>query len=331
MCIYHCSATTISRSSGRSACAAAAYRAAEKITDARTGITHDFTRKGGVIYSEILAPAGSPVWVTNRAELWNHAEQAEEKSTRRSTATTAREFNIALPHELDRDTQIASVHEFALYIVTTYGVAVDFSIHEPSNEGDKRNDHVHLMLTDRRITDAGFAGKVRELNIYNGGKAQIAAIRERWADIANRFLERAGIHDCIDHRCYKSQCNGREPTTHLGVAATALERRGVATERGNRNRVAQEVNALRAELEEVRETMIPVELPETYEGKKDDMADAFLEQHKFDHQKVTETPKISARKMTHEERIKEAEAKAKVARELRHQLERGHPRLGRGR
>ena len=362
MAIYHFSATTISRSTGRSACAAAAYRAAEKITDERTGITYDFTKKGGVLYSEINAPAGSPKWTSSRAELWNSAEQAENASTRRATATTAREFNIALPHELDRDAHIALVREFALLIVTTYGVAVDFSIHEPGKDGDQRNHHVHLMLTDRRITDVGFTVKVRELNIFNGGKANIASIREQWAGIANRFLERAGVLEGIDHRSYKSQHIDREATTHLGVAATALERRGVATERGDRNRVAQEINALRKEFEEVGETMHAQELAERYEGKEvakieakekadaatsaggfdqEDLsgrtpdshrkAAALPEQHKFDQQKDTETPQPSATEMTYEERIKEAETKAKASKERRRMLERDHPRTGRGR
>ena len=277
MAIYHCNATTISRSSGRSACAAAAYRAGEKIIDERTGLIHDFTRKGGVLHSEIVAPVGASTWATNRAKLWNRAEQAEDKSTRRASATTAREFNIALPHELDREAQIASCQEFAQYIVDTYSVAVDFSIHEPSKEGDNRNRHVHFMLTDRRITESGFAAKVRELNIFGGGKANIVTIRERWAKIANCFLERGGIHEGIDHRSYKSQGINREATTHLGVIATALERRGVATERGDRNRTAQKINELREELEDAGETMRALELAETYEGKDADEIEAVEE------------------------------------------------------
>lgn len=385
MAIYHFNATAISRSSGRSACAAAAYRAAEKITDQRTGIIYDFTRKGGVLYSEIMAPAGSQIWAISRAELWNRAEQAEDTSTRRATATTAREFNIALPHELDSDAQLASSREFALYLVTTYCVAVDFSIHEPSKEGDTRNYHVHFMLTDRRITDAGFADKVRELNIFNGGKANIASIREQWSKIANRFLDRAGVHEGIDHRSYKSQGLNREATTHLGVAAAALERRGETSERGDRNRVAQEINTLRAKLGEVGETMHALELAETCESKEAadtnhaessntliaiaecgefvsmnaeqytafsqptsagdfDPADitgrtpdsrseaaALSEQQKLDQQKVTETLKPSATKITHEEMVKEAKAKAKAAKELRRMLALDHPSRDRSR
>ncbi len=268
MAIPHCSAKTISRSLGRSICAAAAYRSGGKIKDKRTGIIYDFTRKGGVLHSEIFVREGSPSWTTNRAELWNRAEQAEDKSTRRATATTARELIIALPHELDRYAQRNLAREFAQYLVITYGVAVDLCIHAPGKDADKRNDHAHLLLTDRRITEAGFADKVRELNIANGGRENIGSIREQWAKITNLFLERAGVHEKIDHRSYKSQGIDREATTHLGVAATALERRGVATKRGDRNRVAREINALREEFEKMCETMLALELAETYEVKE---------------------------------------------------------------
>lgn len=363
MAIYHCSVSVISRSAGRSSCAAAAYRAGEKITDVRTGLTHDFTRKGGVMYSEILAPAGSPVWATNRAELWNHAEQREEKSTRRATATTAREFRLALPHELNLDEQITLTRAFGQYLVNNYGVAVDFSIHAPDKEGDDRNFHAHVLITDRRITDAGFADKVRELSPQNGGRAHIIAIREKWAEIVNQHLERAGSMKRVDHRSYKSQCVEREPTKHLGGAANALERRGEKTERGNFNRAAAEINAIRAEIKALGEELHADELAEIYEGKADaeikaiekgtdkgasvggidsavmsgSLADSrrkvveLSEQHKLDQQKATETPKPSATKMTHEARIKESEIKAKASRERRHMLELDHPRPGRGR
>lgn len=337
MAIYHCSAKTISRSAGRSACAAAAYRAGEKITDKRTGITHDFTRKDGVLYSEIFLPAGSPSWATNRSELWNSAELAEEKSTRRATATTAREFIIALPHELNSDDQLSLAREFAQYLVTTYGVAVDLCIHEPSKDGDKRNNHAHLLITDRRITDTGFAGKVRELNIANGGRANIVSIREHWAKITNRFLQKAGLHEGIDRRSYKALGINREATTHLGVVATALERRGVATKRGNRNRVARVINALREECEKIGESMPALELAET-SGQPTKVLEAapklaatLSEQHKSAQQKDTETQKPLASKMTHEERIKEAMLKAKASKARRRLFERDQLMLDRGR
>ena len=96
MAIFHLQINTVSRSAGRSATAAAAYRAGEKIVDERTGEIHDYTRKGGVEASALFAPAGSPEWAADRAQLWNSAEGAEN----RKNSTVAREFVIALPAEL---------------------------------------------------------------------------------------------------------------------------------------------------------------------------------------------------------------------------------------
>ncbi len=155
--IYSLHVKTVSRSAGRSVVAAAAYRAAENIGDDRLGVVWDFTRKCGVLHSEIMAPAGAPEWARDRAELWNAAERAEDKSTRRSSATTGRDIILALPHELSDEQRIDAVREFAAALVERYGVAVDFAIHAPDRHSDERNYHAHLLMTTRRIG----AGRVR--------------------------------------------------------------------------------------------------------------------------------------------------------------------------
>ena len=109
MAIYHLSVKTISRSAGRSATAAAAYRAGIKITDERTGELHDYSRKSGVEYTELVLPAHAPDWATNRAALWNAAEQAET----RKNSTVAREFEIALPSELSPEERQRLAVDFA--------------------------------------------------------------------------------------------------------------------------------------------------------------------------------------------------------------------------
>ncbi|MBP7340489.1 MobQ family relaxase [Niveispirillum sp.] len=249
MAIYHCSASTIGRSSGRSIVAAAAYRAGAVLTDQRTGLTHDFSRKRGILHTEIMAPLGAPPWATDRAQLWNAAERAEDKSTRRATATTGREFCLALPHELTRAQRLVLVRAFARYMVDTYGVVVDFALHAPDRRSDDRNFHAHILITDRRMTDAGFGEKVRELNIANGGKRNVCAIRKAWADLANRHLEMAGIDARIDHRSYEAQWIDREATQHLGPSASAMERRGERSDIGDANRAAQARNQERAAVE----------------------------------------------------------------------------------
>jgi hypothetical protein len=94
--IYHLSIKIISRGKGKSAVAAAAYRAGETITNEYDGITHDYSRKGGVVHAEILLPENAPEEYRSRAVLWN----AVEKSERYKTAQLAREIEIALPVEL---------------------------------------------------------------------------------------------------------------------------------------------------------------------------------------------------------------------------------------
>lgn len=143
MAIYHCTTKTINRSSGRTAVASSAYRSGEKLKDERTGLTHDFTKKEGVAHSEIISNLGVPI---DRSELWNMAEQAEN----RKDARTAREWVIALPEELDAEQRKDAAREFAQNLVNKYGVVADVAIHEPSKGGDDRNHHAHIMLTTRK-------------------------------------------------------------------------------------------------------------------------------------------------------------------------------------
>jgi len=108
MAIYHFSGTVISRSQGRSAVACAAYRAAERLHDERYDKTHDYSRKEDVAYTEILLPEGAPAWMQDRQTLWNAVESCEK----RKDAQLAREFNFALPRELNLEQNIALAREF---------------------------------------------------------------------------------------------------------------------------------------------------------------------------------------------------------------------------
>src|SRR5574343_1965825 len=109
MAIYHLSVKTISRSAGRSATAAAAYRAGVEIADTRTGGVHDYRRKGGVEHRELVVPVDAPDWARDRAALGNAAEVAEV----RKNSTVAREFEIALPSELSGEARRALAVDFA--------------------------------------------------------------------------------------------------------------------------------------------------------------------------------------------------------------------------
>ena len=219
MAIYHLSVKTIGRSEGRSATAAAAYRAADKITDERTGEMHDYTRKGGVSYTEIVLPNNAPTWATNRAELWNTAEQSET----RKNSTVAREFEIALPSELSEKERQRLAVDFAKEIVERHKVAADVAIHEPSRGGDNKNHQAHILITTRQLTEDGFTKKTRELDDRKSG--EIDRWRERFAELQNERLKQNCVAETVDHRTLKAQGIDREPSKHLGVEATNYERR----------------------------------------------------------------------------------------------------------
>lgn len=219
MAIYHLSVKTISRSVGRSATAAAAYRAGVEILDARTGEVHDYRRKGGVVHSEIVLPVGAPEWARDRSALWNAAEQAEV----RKNSTVAREFEIALPSELSEAGRLALAVDFAKEIVVRHGCAVDVAIHEPGREGDSRNHHAHLLLSTRKLRPEGFTDKTRELDQRQSG--EVDYWRSRYAELQNERLKEAGLSVRVDHRSLKAQGVDREPTKHLGRSATGYERR----------------------------------------------------------------------------------------------------------
>ena len=213
MAIYHLRATMISRSTGRSATAAAAYRSAERIHDQRTGLSFDYRARSGVEHVEILAPERSPDWVQDRAALWNAVEAAET----RKNSQVAREIRVALPAELDREQRIALVRDFCQRSFVDRGMVADIALHAPGREGDERNHHAHILLTTREIGPEGFSAKNRDWN----AKELLEDWREAWARDSNHALERCGHEARIDHRTLEAQ---REE---------ALERSVQARERGD--------------------------------------------------------------------------------------------------
>jgi ATP-dependent exoDNAse (exonuclease V) alpha subunit len=216
MAIYHLSASMIGRSSGRSATASAAYRAACVVRDERTGEVHDYGRKTGVEATLILAPEGAPDWAHDRMALWNAVEAVET----RKDAQVAREITVALPAELDAADRRALVEGWVADQLVSQGMVADIAFHTPHREGDQRNHHAHILLTTRVLGPEGFGPKERGWN----GKDQLATWRESWAEAQNRALERAHVSERVDHRGLAAQGLEDLPTRHLGPAATALER-----------------------------------------------------------------------------------------------------------
>ena len=249
MAIYHLSVKTISRSDGRSATAAAAYRSGERIADLRTGDIHDYSRKGGVESCTLILPSSAPVWAKDRRVLWNAAEQAET----RKNSTVAREFEIALPEELGAEQRKALAHELARAICERHGCAVDVAIHRPGGKGDTRNHHAHLLLTTRRLGENGFTEKTRELD--DKKTKQVECWREQFAVLQNNYLDRAGSSSRVSHESLEAQGIDRIAQVHIGPKVLEMEARGIRTERGNRASEIAEQNAKIMQLDDHRKAL----------------------------------------------------------------------------
>lgn len=271
MAIGSASVQSISRSGGRSATAAAAYRTAQKITDERTGQIHDYTRKGGVVDLAMYLPDGAPAMTT--AELWNKAESAEN----RKNSQVARELLVALPHELTEVQRRELVDAIAGAMVERYSVAAEAAIHRPGAEGDQRNHHVHLMFTTRRMDASGqLTEKTRELDVKPRSSAEMLWIRGMVEESTNQALERAGLDERIDMRSLADQAAAamaefnigplpldqhadalmqfmetlRLPTLHEGPDLTAAKRAAKRRAEPSLSILAQE-NKLRGERQEL--------------------------------------------------------------------------------
>lgn len=239
MADYRLSAQVISRGKGQSSVASAAYRAAARLDDPRTGEIHDYTRKGGVVFSAVLAPEDAPEWMRDRGQLWQGVEAAEK----RRDAQLARELQLSLPHELTQEQRKELLLGFVRDQFVNQGMIADVAMHLPDRDGDARNHHAHVMLTMRELTGDGFGNKVRDWNSAD----TLQAWREQWAHHQNRALERHGHHARVDHRSYEAQGIDREPSQHLGPTAADMERKGKPSRIGDENRAASFNNASRAD------------------------------------------------------------------------------------
>ena len=230
MAIYHAQFQVIGRSAGRSATAAAAYRAGESITDTRTGIVHDYSRKRGVDAAFILTPSDAPSWAADRAQLWNNVEQSEK----RKDAQLCRELNVAIPIELPHADRIQLVEDYVQSTFVDQGMIADVCFHDL----DTHNPHAHVMLTMRELDGEVFGKKNRDWN----SKELLVEWREKWAVAANKQLQASGEQVSIDHRSLADQGIERLPGIKLGPAVSAMEKRGIRTERGDRLRRIHKIN-----------------------------------------------------------------------------------------
>jgi hypothetical protein len=232
--IYSASVSTIGRSAGRSATAAAAYRTGTVVIDERQGLIHDYSRKGGVDHVSRHYPEGVADMGTD--ELWNRAELAEKKKN----ANVARELLIALPHELQPFQRRELAEVISGKLVGRFHVAVESSVHLPDKEGDQRNHHAHILFTTRVMDSDGKLGdKTRALDErYGRGPKEIEWIREMVEIETNLSLEAAGLDVRVDRRSLEQQqaaafaagdleaanALDREPQAHEGPRVTQIRR-----------------------------------------------------------------------------------------------------------
>lgn len=295
MSIYHCSIKNISRSSGRSAVACAAYRSGEELEDVETGITHDYRKKTGIAFAEIFLCKNAPERFQNREELWNEVEKIEKAAD----ARLAREIEVAIPRELSLEEMKNLVTGYAK-MLTEEGMCVDAAIHLKVG-----NPHAHLMCTTRKIKADGtwdqkekkvyaldeFGNKIpvidqetREQKIGARGrriwkrvtvaandlnaKENVEKWRKMWSEHCNAYLE---PEQQIDHRSYERQ--GKKdviPTIHEGYAAREMEKRGKLAERCEINReiaaANRDIKAILAEPEPDHRTKIERQVDELLNG-----------------------------------------------------------------
>ena len=260
---FHFSVNIISRGKGKSAVASAAYISGEKIKNEWDGVTHDYTKKQGVISKEIFLPDHAPEEYKDRKTLWNSVELFEKNSN----AQLARNFIISLPKELSIEENKKMIEEYIQNNFVKEGMIVDLAIHDESRDGNQ-NIHAHIMTIVRPINEDGTWGqkskkeyildekgekilnkngkpKTRkvELTTWND-KGNVEKWRENFSDLCNEYLAKNNIEKRVDHRSFKRQGIKQIPTIHLGASASAMERKGISTEKGDINREIKKQNEL---------------------------------------------------------------------------------------
>ena len=263
--LFHFHVTQIKRGAGQSAIASAAYRAGEKLHSEYYGEISDYTRKGGVICSEILLPSHAPPEYADRETLWNAVEKAE----RGKKAQLAYSFDIALQNEFSMQENIALARQFLLENFVSRGMMVDFAVHSPDKEDASiSNPHFHVMCPIRPLDEHGRWGNKQRREyvldehgerildeagnyVFNAvpttdwGKPEtLEEWRQAWADLCNAKFAEKGLDCQIDHRSYERQGIEQIPTVHGGPSVRAMKAKGIRTDKGDFNRWVRKTNAM---------------------------------------------------------------------------------------
>ena len=265
MALFHFSVTQVKRSDGQSAIASAAYRSGERLYSEYYGEFSDYTRKEGVISTDILLPSHAPPEFANRQTLWNAVEKAE----RGKKAQLAYSFDIALQNEFSQDENAALARQFLLEQLVSRGMIVDYALHAPDKEpGGIPNPHIHIMCPIRPLDENGKWGakqhrayalddsgnRIRDENgnyVFNavpttdwGKPDTLEEWRRVWAEMCNAKFEEKELACHIDNRSYERQGIDQIPTKHEGPTVRAMEAKGIKTEKGELNRWIRATNKL---------------------------------------------------------------------------------------
>ncbi|ODU19551.1 MAG: Ti-type conjugative transfer relaxase TraA [Sphingomonas sp. SCN 67-18] len=223
MAIYHFSAKIISRKTGGSAVAAAAYRSASELHDDRLNRNHDFSNKAGVIHSEVMLPQGAPERLNDRSTLWNETEAREK----RHDAQLAREVEFSIPREMNEKQGVSLARDFVQKQMVDRGMIADLNVHwDRANDGSPK-PHAHVMLSMRDVGPDGFGNKVVAWN----DRALLKDWREAWAAHVNERMAELGLEGRIDHRTLEAQGIELEPQHKIGPAASRRPEQGLEAER----------------------------------------------------------------------------------------------------
>ncbi|HDS1832067.1 TPA: MobA/MobL family protein [Stenotrophomonas maltophilia] len=241
MAIYHATMKSFSRGKGDSSVAAAAYRAGFDVLDVGTGLGHNYSRRHGVAFHQMLAPRGAPSWCLDAKKFWNANEAAET----RLNARVCREVEVSLPHSLAADQRQELALALGQLLVDRFQVAVLVAVHKPSKQGDQRNHHVHLLMSARKVDQDGLGERAcAEFDARQGGGTRaLRQIRKDIEQVINRHLAMAGHKSRVDHRSLRAQARDaalqgdferartltRKPMRHLGKARVAVERKSKFT------------------------------------------------------------------------------------------------------
>ena len=271
MALYHFSVKQVSRGKGQTVVNSAAYISGQKLYNDYYGQTHDYTKKSGVVFTEILTPEYVPERLTDRETLWNEVEKIEKGKR----AQLAYSFDIALQNELTLDENIELAREFCREQFVARGMIVDLAVHEgkSKNEDEPDNPHFHVLAPIRPITEESWGNKQKREYVLDedGNRIKDAkgndvfnAVsttgwndpellkewRRAWTEKVNEKFRECHMAARIDHRSYKEQGIDLIPTIHEGYEVRAMEKKGIKTVIGELNRAIRQFNQMFISLKE---------------------------------------------------------------------------------